>query len=88
MSLNCVIGEVIYDKSKYIYNKTVELEKLGKSSIVFVPSQARMTAEEEYLLKTNKKGMLFVDITTLSRYISKVLDSNFCGKEYITDEVK
>ena len=54
MSLNCVIGEAIYDKAKYIYNKTVELEKVGKNSIVFVPSQARMTAEEEYILKTNK----------------------------------
>lgn len=88
MSLNCVIGEAIYDKGKYIYNKTVELEKQGKSSIVFVPSQTRMSSEEEYILKTNKSGMLKTDITTLSRYISKFLDNRLDGKEYITDDVK
>ena len=88
MSLNCVIGEAIYDKSKYVYNKTIELEEQGKSPIVFVPSQARMTSEEEYMLKTNRSGMLNTDITTLSRYISKVLDNSFSGKEYITDDVK
>ena len=48
MSLNCIIGEAIHDKSKYIYNKVVELENQGNSVIVFVPSQARMSSEEEY----------------------------------------
>lgn len=88
MSLNCVIGEATYDKSKYIYNKTIELENLGKNSIVFVPSQARMTSEEEYLLKTNKKGMLSTEITTLSRYISKVINNDFGSRAYINDDVK
>jgi len=88
MSLNCVIGEVIYDKGKYIYNKVVELEKQGKNCIIFVPSQARMSSEEEYILKTNKKGMLNTDITTISRYISKMLDNKLESKEYITDDVK
>ena len=88
MSLNCVIGESIYDKGKYIYTKALELENQGLSPVIFVPSQARMMAEEEYILKTKKTGMLNTDITTLSRYISKVLENNFDGKEYITDDVK
>jgi len=88
MSLNCIIAEAIYDKGKYIYNKCVELEKCGKKCIVFVPSQARMSSEEEYILKTNKRGMLNTDITTMSRYISKILDANLGTKEYITDDIK
>jgi len=88
MSLNCVIGEAIYDKSKYIYTKALELENQGLSPVIFVPSQARMTSEQEYILKTSKNGMLNTDITTLSRYISKILDNKLNGKEYITDDVK
>ena len=29
MSLNCVIGEAIYNKDKYIYNKAADLENQG-----------------------------------------------------------
>ena len=89
MSLNCIVGEAKLDKSKYIYDKAVSKEKDGKSVIIFVPSQARMIAEEEYILKTGKKGMLDTDITTLSRYISKFLDNNVGNdREYISDDEK
>ena len=88
MSLNCVIGEAVYDKVKYIYNKTAELEKQGKECIVFVPSQARMSSEEEYILTTKKLGMIDTEITTISRYISRILEDSLKSKEHITDDVK
>ena len=88
MSLNCVIGEAIYNKDKYIYNKAADLENQGFFPVIFVPSQARMTAEEAYMKYTGKSGMVNTYITTLSRYILKTLDSVKLNKEYITDETK
>ncbi len=89
MSLNCIIGEAIFDKGKYIYNKAVKLENNDISPIIFVPSQARMSSEEEYILKTKKNGILTTYITTLSRYISKLIDNDYKkNREYITDDVK
>ncbi len=89
MALNCIIGDMTLDKGKYIYNKAKEYEKEGKNNIIFVPSQARMSSEEEYLQKTGTNGMLNTDITTLSRYISKLLDEKYTSnKQYISDDEK
>ena len=75
MSLNCVIGEAIYNKDKYIYNKAADLENQGFFPVIFVPSQARMTAEEAYMKYTGKSRMVNTYITSLSRYILKTLDN-------------
>ena len=89
MSLNCIIGDVTLDKSKYIYEMSLLSESKGRNVTIFVPSQARMSAEEEYLIKTNKKGMMNTNITTLSRYISKFLENESINyREYISDEEK
>lgn len=88
MSLNLVIGSAIYDKDKYIYTKAAELENQGFSPVIFVPSQARMSAEEAYVNVTHKNGMLNTYITTLSRYILNSIESSVGEKEYITDEIK
>lgn len=88
MSLNCVIGEAIYDKDKYIYSKATDMESQGFSPVIFVPSQARMTAEEAFFNITKKRGMINTSITTLSRYISNTLEKTNITKKYITDEEK
>lgn len=89
MALNCIIGDATFDKGKYIYNRAVQFEKEGKRNIIFVPSQSRMSSEEEYILKTKNRGMLNTEITTLSRYISKNLDEKYTNnKKYISDDEK
>ena len=89
MALNCIIGDATFDKGNYIYNKAVDSEKEGKNNIIFVPSQARMSSEEEYLQKTNKSGMLNTDITTLTRYVSNNIDDKYTqNKKYISDDEK
>lgn len=88
MALNLVIGSAIYDKDKYIYTKAADLENQGFSPVIFVPSQARMSAEEAYVNVTCKKGMINTNITTLSRYILNAIEQTEEKREYITDEIK
>ncbi|MDD2628379.1 MAG: hypothetical protein PHR25_04405 [Clostridia bacterium] len=90
MELICVTGDEQIDKSKYIYNKALEVTNQAKRAIVFVPSQARMIAEEEYFNKTNKNYISNVEITSISRFITKELQKSghTFNKEYLTEGAK
>lgn len=88
MSLNLVIGSAIFNKDKYIYTKAADLENQDFSPVIFVPSQARMSAEEAYINITGKRGMINTYITTLSRYILNHIEQTEEKREYITDDVK
>ncbi len=90
MEFICVTGDEQIDKSKYIYNKALEVTKSSKKAIVFVPSQARMIAEEEYFNKTNKDYISNIEITTISRFVTKELQKigHAFNKEYLTENAK
>lgn len=86
MSLTLVVGTNNTGKSKYLYMDALE----KKNALIFVPSQSRMVAEEEYLECTNTNAMLYTEIYTLSDYISRVLkeDDLYLNSKCLSDDAK
>ncbi|MCX8074018.1 MAG: PD-(D/E)XK nuclease family protein [Clostridia bacterium] len=74
MNLNIVLGVGKSGKSKYIYDEIDEKIKMNKSAVLFVPSQLRMLAEENYMRLQKKEGIIGFDITTLSEFVSDYLN--------------
>ena len=74
--LNILVGKAKTGKSKYLMNEMDKDALLGKEVVFFVPSQMRMLAEEKYMEVLDKKGIINIDFTTISSYISNYLNSH------------
>lgn len=74
--MNILVGKSKTGKSRYIYESIEEDIKCGKEVILFVPSQTRALAEENYMSFLNKNGIIGVNITTISAYIEDSIKSN------------
>ncbi len=71
--LKVILGMSKTGKSTYIYEEIEERIKEEKRVILFVPSQSRAKAENEYMKILNKKGVIGVNITTISEFIKDEL---------------
>ena len=76
MELNLILGTSKTGKSKYIYDCIKECVDNESKVILFVPSQKRFLAENEYMKNINENGIIGVDITTIDSYITEKI-SNF-----------
>ena len=79
--LNILIGKAKTGKSKYLMDMMDKDVTLDKEVIFFVPSQMRMLAEEKYMNIQNKEGIIGINFTTISSYISSYLKSNNLVKD-------
>lgn len=71
--INCILGKSKTRKTTHIYNMIEQDLKEGIDVLLFVPSQSRAKAEEEYIKILNKSGVIGVNITTISEYINEEL---------------
>lgn len=71
--INCILGKSKTGKTTHIYNMIEQDLKEGFDVLLFVPSQSRAKAEEEYIRILNKSGVIGVNITTISEYINEEL---------------
>ncbi len=71
MALNIVLGKPKTGKSTYIYEKIQKDIKNKKNVILFVPSQKRQAAENNYIKFLKKSGIIGVKITTISEYVKE-----------------
>lgn len=71
--INCILGKSKTGKTTHIYNMIEQDLKEGLDVLLFVPSQSRAKAEEEYIRILNKSGVIGVNITTISEYINEQL---------------
>ena len=71
--INCILGKSKTGKTTHIYNMIEQDLKEGLNVLLFVPSQSRAKAEEEYIKILNKSGVIGVNITTISEYINEQL---------------
>ncbi len=70
MSINILLGKNKYEKSKYIFDNIDKKIEDNHKVILFVPSQYRMIEEENYMSFQKKMGLIGVNITTISEYVS------------------
>lgn len=73
--MEIILGKSKTGKSKYIYECIKEDIENGLRPILFVPSQTRVIAEENYIKYLNLNGIIGVNITTISEYISNIMKS-------------
>ena len=71
--LKVILGKSKTGKTTYIYNQIEDNISQKKRVILFVPSQSRAKAENEYMKILNKKGVIGVNITTISEFIKEEL---------------
>ncbi len=77
MQIEFLLGKAKTGKSTYIYSKIKENVDFNKKSILFVPSQKRAITEENYMKQLKLKGIIGVNITTISSFIlEKLKNSN------------
>lgn len=73
--MKIILGKSKTGKSKYIYNCIKEDIEKDLRPILFVPSQTRVIAEENYIKYLNLNGIIGVNITTINEYISNIMKS-------------
>lgn len=85
--MDIILGKSKTRKSTHIYKCIEDDIKENREVILFVPSQSRAKAENEYMKYLKKDGIIGVNITTISEYISENLksdnlhfDDNFISK--------
>ena len=85
--VNCILGKSKTGKTTHIYNEIKDNLDSGKKVILFVPSQARAKAEEEYMKILGVSGIIGVNVTTISEFIAEEtklfnlhVDENFLSK--------
>ena len=85
--VNCILGKSKTGKTTHIYNEIKDNLNSGKKVILFVPSQARAKAEEEYMKILGVSGIIGVNVTTISEFIAEEtklfnlhIDENFLSK--------
>lgn len=71
--INCILGKSKTGKTTHIYEMIEQNLKEDKKVILFVPSQSRAKAEEEYMKILDKRGVIGVNITTISEFVSSEL---------------
>ena len=71
--INFILGKSKTGKTTHIYNMIEQDIKDKKETILFVPSQSRAKAENEYMRILNKSGIMGVNITTISEYVKENL---------------
>ena len=85
--VNCILGKSKTGKTTHIYNEIKDNLDNGKKVILFVPSQARAKAEEEYMSILGVSGIIGVNVTTISEFVAEEtklqnlhIDENFLSK--------
>lgn len=85
--MDIILGRAKSGKSTHIYKCIEDDIKQNRDVILFVPSQSRAKSENEYMEYLKKDGIIGVNITTISEYISEKLksynihfDDNFVSK--------
>jgi len=73
--MKIILGKSKTGKSKYIYECIKEDIEKDLRPILFVPSQTRVIAEENYIKYLNLNGIIGVNITTINEYISNIMKS-------------
>lgn len=74
--MDIILGKAKTGKSMHIY-KCIENDIVEKRDVIlFVPSQSRAKSENEYMEYLKKDGIIGVNITTISEYITKNLKSD------------
>ena len=88
MSLNIILGKSNSGKSEYLMNKIMACK--DKQAILFVPSSMRVTAEQEYLEYTKKKGIVDVIVTSIERFVDRNVNKGelYKSKEFLPDLAK
>ncbi len=88
MSLNIILGKSNSGKSEYLMNKIMACG--DKQAILFVPSSMRVTAEQEYLEYTKKKGIVDVTVTSIERFVDRNVNKGelYKSKEFLPDLAK
>ena len=71
--MKIILGKSKSGKSTKIYEYINEDIAKGKNPILFVPSQTREITELDYIEKNKSNGIINVNITTISEYISLIL---------------
>ena len=85
--MNILLGKAKTGKSKYIYDLIKQDINNGKFPILFVPSQKREITEIQFMDMLKVDGIIGLDITTISEYISTIckkqnihFDDNYISK--------
>lgn len=76
MEMEILLGKSKTGKSRYIYNCIKKDIDEGIYDILFVPSQTRLTTEEEFMQELGLDGIIGVDITTISSFVLQQLKNN------------
>lgn len=71
--INFILGKSKTGKTTHIYNMIQQDIDSGMDVILFVPSQCRAMAENEYMKILNKDGVIGVNITTVSEFVKENL---------------
>lgn len=84
--INFILGKSKTGKTSHIYNLIEEDLKNDINVILFVPSQSRAKAEEEYIKILGKNGVIGVNITTITEFIEQELklQNLHIEEDYIT----
>ena len=73
--INLILGKSKTGKTTTVYQMIEEDINNGKNVILFVPSQSRYKAESEYMSMLNKAGVMGINITTVSEYVTNNIKS-------------
>ena len=71
--INVILGKSKTGKTTHIYNMIEQDIAENLNVILFVPSQSRAKAENEYMKILNKNGVMGVNITTISEFVKEKL---------------
>lgn len=71
--INFILGKSKTGKTTHIYNMIEQDIANNLNVILFVPSQCRAKAENEYMKILNKNGVIGVNITTISEFVKEQL---------------
>lgn len=74
MEFNLIYGKSGSGKSKYIYEDLKNKIDTEKSIYLIVPEQSNLTAEKKLFEYTGKTSLLNVEVLTLSRMATRVMD--------------
>lgn len=89
--LNLVLGRNINNKTEYVRNLVTDGIKSGKDGYIFiVPEQFSYETEKAMLDKVGAKGLLNVEVISLSRLANVILEEQgvINGKQQVDDGVK
>ena len=85
--MKIILGKSNTGKSKYVYESIKDNINNNINSILFVPSQSRANSEVRFMDTLGVSGIIGVNITTISEYISYLckkinihFDENYISK--------